>query len=172
MSIYTRQGDDGRTRLPGGEPMFKDSLALEACGTIDELGASLGLARCEALPGKMARLLERIQHTLLQLNAELADPGRRADALRAVGAAHVEALEADIECCEAKLAPLDTFVLPGRARGEAALHFARTVCRRAERGVISLAQAEPHRVSEHHLAYLNRLSDLLFVLARDAVAGC
>ncbi len=171
MRIYTRQGDGGRSRLPGSESVFKDAPVLQACGTIDELGAALGLARCESLPGEMAGLLERIQRTLVQLNGELADPGQGQDAGRAVGPAHVEALEAAIDRYEPELAPPGAFVLPGSNRAEATLHVARTVCRRAERRAVALARAEPHRVAEAHLAYLNRLSDLLFVLAR-LVASC
>lgn len=168
MKIYTRQGDGGQTRLPGSEPVFKDAPVLQACGTIDELGAALGLARCEALPGEMAGLLQRIQHTLVQLNGELADPQRGGDAGRAIGPAQVEALEAAIDAHEPQAGPPGAFVLPGSGRAEAALHLARTVCRRAERRAVALARAEPHRLGEAHLAYLNRLSDLLFVLARNA----
>ncbi|MDY0165920.1 MAG: cob(I)yrinic acid a,c-diamide adenosyltransferase [Thermoguttaceae bacterium] len=170
MSIYTRDGDGGQTRLPGSAPIFKDSPAVEVCGTIDELGAALGLARCQPLPEKMGPLLQSIQQTLLQLNSELADPGQRGDASRAIGPRQIAELEAAIDGYESQLQALRAFILPGTSHAEAALHFARTVCRRAERRVVSLARAEPHRTGEHHLAYLNRLSDLLFVLARYAVA--
>ncbi|MDZ7620452.1 MAG: cob(I)yrinic acid a,c-diamide adenosyltransferase [Patescibacteria group bacterium] len=166
MRVYTRQGDGGQTRLPEGEPIAKDAPVLEACGTLDELGAALGLARCESLPGELGPLVESIQRSLLQLNGELVYPPLSADPSRAIGPARVAALESLIDGYEARLAPLGEFVLPGAARAEAALHLARTVCRRAERQVVALARAESQRVTEHHLAYLNRLSDLLFVLAR------
>lgn len=168
MKIYTRQGDGGEARLPGSEPISKDSLVLEACGTLDELGAALGLARCESLPGELGPLVESIQRSLLQLNGELACPELSADPLRAIGPPRIAALEALIDRYETQLAPLCEFVLPGAARAEAALHLARTVCRRAERRLVALARVEPQRVTEHHLSYLNRLSDLLFVLARFA----
>ncbi len=170
MRIYSRQGDGGQTRLPGTGPLFKNAPALEACGTIDELGAALGLARCEALPGAMNPLLQGIQQTLLQLGGELADPGRAGDAPRAIGPGQVEAVEAAIDRYASELEPLRAFVLPGSSRAEATLHFVRTVCRRAERRAVGLAQAEPQRVGAQHLAYLNRLSDLLFVLARTVAA--
>ena len=170
MNIYTRQGDGGQTRLPGSGPLWKDASALETCGTIDELGAALGLARCEPLPAEIRQLLEHVQQTLVQLAGELADAGAAGDVPGAVGAAHVEAVETAIDRYAAGLEPLHAFILPGVCRAEAALHFARTVCRRAERRIVALAQQEPHRVGAHHVAYLNRLSDLLFVLARAVTA--
>lgn len=171
MTIYTRQGDCGQTQLCDGIPIFKDAPVLEACGTLDELGAALGLARCEPLPGEMNRLLKGIQGNLIRMNGELAGPAPGGDSCGAVGPAEVEGLEAAIDDCQGHLEPLLAFVLPGAARTEAALHFARTVCRRAERRVVALGRVEPQRVAEHHIIYLNRLSDLLFVLARCAATS-
>jgi len=169
MTIYTRQGDNGQTRLSDNVPIAKDALALEACGTVDELGSAIGLVRCEGLADGMSRLLEGVQQTLLELNADWAAPGRSSSGPPAFGPAQVEALETAIDHHDSKLEPLGTFVLPGNTRAEAAMHFARTVCRRAERRAVALARAEPSRVRDHHLAYLNRLSDLLFILARCLV---
>ncbi len=171
MKIYTRQGDAGQTRLPNSEPLFKDAPALEVCGTIDELNAALGVARAEVPPGEVAQLLHGIQKTLLQLAAEFANPELAGDASGAIGPSHVEAFEAAIDRYDALLKPLHSFVLPGSSRAEAALHVARIVCRRAERRTVALAQAEPHRVGARHFVYLNRLSDLLFVLARVVGEG-
>ncbi len=168
MSIYTRQGDGGQTRLPDGNSISKDTLVLEVCGTLDELGAALGLARCESLPGELGPLVESIQRALLQFNGELVYPKLSTDPSRAIGPRHVAVLESAIDRREAQLALLTEFVVPGGTRAEAALHLARTICRRAERRVVSLHQAEPQRVTQHHLSYLNRLSDLLFMLARFA----
>lgn len=173
MKLYTKTGDDGETGLFGGARVSKHSARVATYGTVDELNATLGLARTTALPAGVDALLTGVQSELFTLGAELATvPGKE----RNLGIAlldddHVARLERAIDDSEAGLAPLKNFVLPGGTTGAAALHFARTVCRRAEREVVALAGAEP--VRPVLVVYLNRLSDLLFSLARQVnhVAG-
>ena len=172
MKIYTRSGDRGQTALRGGVRTAKDSPRIEAYGTVDELCAALGIARCSADTGPLADQIEALQHELFELGAELADP--RADAAGRVGPAAIERLEKMIDRLEEGLPPLREFILPGGSGLASQLHFARTVCRRAERRVVALAAAEAEPPpSEHVVAYLNRLGDLLFVMARaaNAMAG-
>ena len=171
--VYTRRGDRGETDLVGGERTRKDSPRIEAYGTIDELNAVLGVVRAvNASDGRgngarreLDAVLRRLQNELFDLGAELATPP---DAFREgmfrVSAAEVKALEATLDRCQKDLQPLKSFVLPGGGRVSAFLHVARTVCRRAERDVLRLMRSE--EVGEWPLAYLNRLSDLLFVLSR------
>jgi cob(I)alamin adenosyltransferase len=166
MKIYTKTGDQGETGLFGGPRVRKDHLRIEAYGAVDELNAVLGVARSETPPAEIDALLAEIQNSLFDLGAELATPEPARMGVPMVGAAHVEALERAIDRYEAGLAPLKTFILPGGARAAAQLHVARTVCRRAERRLITLAAAEA--ISAQLIIYLNRLSDLLFVLAREA----
>jgi cob(I)alamin adenosyltransferase len=173
VKIYTRAGDGGQTALFGGRTVGKDVPRVEAYGTLDELNACVGLALAAppGLPADIAALLARIQSELFDLGAELATPPERAAdrlAMRVpiMGPVRIEALEAEIDRYESELAPLKTFILPGGAQDAAALHLARTVCRRAERRVVTLAAIEP--VNGEVMRYLNRLSDLLFVLARAA----
>jgi cob(I)alamin adenosyltransferase len=171
--VYTRRGDGGDTDLVGGTRVAKDGPRIEAYGTVDELNAALGIARAanRATPrgGGPARELEtvlrRLQNELFDLGGELATPGGafRPGMFR-VGTAQVTALEQAMDRCQKDLAPLRSFVLPGGGPVSAALHVARTVCRRAERDVLRLMRTED--VGPWPLAYLNRLSDLLFVLAR------
>src|SRR5712664_1632766 len=171
--IYTRTGDKGDTGLVGGRRVAKDSPRIEAYGTVDELNAIIGLARvfnAERLKkGKASRWLDgvfrQIQNELFDLGSELATPDDAAyEGMHRVGEAEVKALEKLMDRCQKDLAPLKSFVLPGGGRLSAALHVARTVCRRAERDVLRLMRQED--VGEWPLAYLNRLSDLLFVLSR------
>ncbi len=166
MKIYTRTGDQGETGLFGGPRVRKDVPRIEAYGTIDELNAVLGLARAAAPPPEVDAVLLRVQHELFVLGAELATPAPGHAAVPAIAQANVAALEAEIDRFEAVLPPLKEFILPAGSPAAAHLHLARTVCRRAERRAVSLAVAEP--VSPVVLQYLNRLSDLLFVLARAA----
>lgn len=173
MKIYTKAGDGGDTSLFGGERVAKDAPRVEAYGTLDELNACLGmvLASLGADPAALHAPLGRIQAELFDLGAELATPPVRAEdrlaaRLARVSATEVEALEALIDRFEAQLSPLRSFILPGGTATAAALHLARTVARRAERRVVSLAAHEP--VNPELLRYMNRLSDLLFVLARAA----
>lgn len=173
MKIYTKTGDRGETGLFGGPRVRKDSPRIEAYGTIDELNALLGLARCEPLPADIDRLVGQIQSELFDVGAELATPDPIRHGMAVVGGAEIARLEGAIDHFEATLEPLKQFILPGGARGAAALHVARTVCRRGERRVIALANSGGEAVSNHLIVYLNRLSDLLFVLARavNAAAG-
>lgn len=163
--IYTRGGDKGKTSLGDGTRVAKQSLRVEAFGTVDEANAAIGLARLHTSGGDDA-MLARIQNDLFDLGADLCTPegGRRgAGALRIV-AAQVKRLETEIDRMNAELAPLNSFVLPGGSPASSHLHLARTVTRRAERLACALAAAEP--VNPEAIKYLNRLSDHLFVLGR------
>jgi cob(I)alamin adenosyltransferase len=169
MKIYTKTGDDGTTGLFGGARVKKASGRVEAYGTVDELNASVGVARASGLERETEETLARVQVDLFTLGAELACvPGKEAKlGMVLLGAPEIEGLEGAIDRAEAALAPLKTFVLPAGCPQSAALHLARTVCRRAERAVLALDDA-PARGDL--VVYLNRLSDLLFVLARRANA--
>lgn len=166
MKIYTKTGDTGETGLFAGPRVRKDDPRVEAYGEVDELNSVLGLARAESLPEPLDALLGSIQNRLFDLGAELATPDPSKRGADVIDAPAVAALETAIDAHEARLAPLDTFILPGGTRGAAALHLARAVCRRAERRVIALAHLPQQQVSPLAIIYLNRLSDLLFVLAR------
>jgi cob(I)alamin adenosyltransferase len=157
--IYTRTGDQGTTGLGDGTRVPKDHPRVEAYGTVDELNSLLGVLIAEPLPEDLRALLTDIQHDLFDLGGELSVPGRQALAER-----RVEELERILDGLNAELEPLEEFILPGGTRAAALCHLARTVCRRAERRVVSLTQHEA--VSPVAVKYLNRLSDLLFVLAR------
>lgn len=166
MKIYTRTGDDGQTGLFGGARVAKDDLRVEAYGTVDETNALLGVARATGLSPQVDEVLARVQTDLFVLGAELACAPGKADKLSMalLSAADAQRLEQAIDAAEAPLAPLTSFVLPGGSASAAALHHARTVCRRAERRV--LAARREDGVRDELVIYLNRLSDLLFVLAR------
>jgi cob(I)alamin adenosyltransferase len=168
MKIYTKTGDDGTTGLFGGARVGKDDALVEAYGTVDETNAALGLARAAGLPPAMDGLLAAIQADLFVLGAELACVSGKQDKLKMelLGEAHVRRLEVAIDDAETALEPLKSFIRPGGTPGAAALHFARTVCRRAERR--TLLASRQASVRSELLVYLNRLSDLLFVLARRA----
>jgi len=163
--IYTRGGDKGKTSLGDGKRVPKQSLRVEAFGTVDEANATIGLARLHA-EGEADAMLARIQNDLFDLGADLctSEGGRRgAGALRIV-AGQVKRLETEIDAINAALAPLNSFVLPGGSPAAAYLHLARTVTRRAERLTCALAAEE--KVNPEAVKYLNRLSDHLFVLSR------
>jgi len=171
--VYTRTGDAGDTALVGGRRVPKDSPRIEAYGTVDELNAVIGLARAfnaERLRKGVAHrrldeTLRRLQNELFDLGSELATPADAVyEGMFRVGAVQVTALERLIDECQKDLTPLKSFVLPGGGRVGGFLHQARTVCRRAERRILDLARAEP--IGEWPLTYVNRLSDLLFVLSR------
>ena len=169
MKIYTRTGDDGTTGLLGKARVPKHDARVEAYGSVDELNALLGVAHAQDVSKLFGELLPGFQATLFQLGAELATVDAAMLArLSRVGAEDVTALEREIDRFEAELSPLTQFVLPGGAPLAAALHHARTVCRRAERRVTALAARES--LSPHVVHWLNRLADLLFVMARVANA--
>jgi cob(I)alamin adenosyltransferase len=158
--IYTRTGDTGTTGLGDGSRVPKDGARVEAYGTVDELNSVIGVLLAVAgLPEPVAACLTEVQHELFDLGGELCIPGHRV-----ISAAQVERLERELDGFNDKLPPLKEFILPGGGPAAAACHLARTVARRAERRVWTLARAEP--VAPEVTQYLNRLSDLLFVLAR------
>jgi len=158
--IYTRTGDDGTTGLGDGSRVPKDDSRVEAYGCVDEANSALGvLLAVPGLPDDVAGLLTGVQHELFDLGGELCIPGHRA-----IGAAQVQALEDALDAFNDRLPPLKEFILPGGGTAAAACHLARAICRRAERRAWTLARAQD--VAPEALQYLNRLSDLLFVLAR------
>jgi cob(I)alamin adenosyltransferase len=165
MKIYTRTGDSGETGLFGGGRVPKDDPRVAAYGEVDELNATLGLARAAGV-GELDGLCQQLQDQLFTVGAVLATPrGTKADAhIPHVRPEWVTELERSIDALEAKLPPQTHFILPGGTPGSAALHLCRTVCRRAERRVVPLFRED--LVEEPALRYLNRLSDLLFVMAR------
>jgi len=165
--IYTRTGDDGSTGLVDGSRRSKADPRLCVVGSVDETNAALGLAVLSA-PPEIAAALSRIQNDLFDLGADLATPGEIEGALRIIGA-QVTRLETEIDAATARLAPLTSFILPAGTPCAAALHLARTICRRAERDAVAAAAAG-EALSAPALRYINRLSDLLFVLARLANA--
>lgn len=175
MKIYTKTGDTGDTGLFGGGRVGKDNSRVAAYGDVDELNAALGVAHATAPETFAAELLEQIQRDLFAVGAELAapEPAKLSKTLAGhpIGEPDVTRLEHAIDAHEAALEPLREFILPGGSAKAASLHLARTVCRRAERAVVALGRDA--RVSPAILQYLNRLSDLLFVLARaaNALAG-
>jgi cob(I)alamin adenosyltransferase len=173
MAIYTRAGDRGETRLAGGPPVGKDAPRLEALGTVDELSAAVGLVRAEPLAEDVDRLLGRVQEDLQRILAELGAVGTAAEGAGGVGPAEVRALEEAVDRYQEGLPPLGEFIVPGGVRPAAQLQSARTVCRRAERRLVTLLRAEAAEISPSLTAYMNRLGDLLFVLARvvDQQAG-
>lgn len=171
MKVYTRAGDSGKTTLFGGEQVRKDSARVSTYGEVDELNAALGVAGAELEDADLREWLSAIQASLFNLGGELAVPD--VEALEAKGKgiprvadAEVDELERWIDQLDSELTPLRNFVLPGGTRAAAALHLARTVCRRAERRVVWLAERE--EIAPVLIRYLNRLSDLLFVMARTA----
>jgi len=166
--IYTRTGDGGKTRLATGEPVPKTHPRVEAYGAVDELNAQLGVARTHLGEARaLDAMFERVQNDLFDLGADLATPERPREDLRILES-QVARLEAEIDALNGELEPLTSFVLPGGSPAAAALHVARTVCRRAERASVGLADTEGESVGAAALKYLNRLSDLLFVAARYA----
>jgi cob(I)alamin adenosyltransferase len=167
VKIYTRRGDAGETDLFGGDRVPKDDLRVAAYGEVDELNAAVGVAAAASNQDDLRELAQRIQSTLFDVGAHLAtpDPAHRAKAaVPSARAEDVVDLESAIDRLESELEPLTTFVLPGGTPAAAAFHLARTVCRRAERALVALDHAGS--VDEVVLRYANRLSDLLFTLAR------
>ena len=160
--IYTRTGDKGTTGLGDGSRVDKDSLRVETFGTVDELNSHVGLVLTADLENSIRDCLTRTQHELFDLGGELCMPGTVL-----IPDSYVENLEKDLDSLNENLPPLKDFILPGGSESTARCHLARTVCRRAERKVVSLARAED--VNEATVRYLNRLSDLLFVASRIIV---
>ncbi len=157
--IYTRTGDDGSTGISANNRVQKNDARIEAMGEVDELNSAIGLLLTENLSSETRKLLVGVQHRLFDMGGELAMP-----TYQMLNASHTIALENAIDEWNADLPPLRDFILPGGSRSGALCHLARTVCRRAERRLVHLHQATPQRAEV--LRYLNRLSDLLFVLAR------
>jgi len=157
--IYTRTGDAGTTGLGDGKRVSKDSLRIHTLGEVDELNAVVGLLLCEELPDEVRALLTDVQHDLFDLGGEVCIPG-----MTMITARQVTMLETELDRLNEPLEPLKDFILPGGTRPAALAHHARTVCRRAERAIVALAREEA--VNDAPRQYLNRLSDLLFVLGR------
>ena len=157
--IYTRTGDKGTTGLGDGSRVEKDHIRVEAFGTVDELNSAIGLIRAEELPQGMDELFSEIQHRLFDLGGELSIPG-----YTVIEAGDTLALEQTLDNYNESLPMLKEFILPAGGRATAQCHLARTICRRAERRVYTLSKSET--VNSASIAYLNRLSDLLFVIAR------
>jgi cob(I)alamin adenosyltransferase len=157
--IYTRTGDDGSTGLGDGSRIEKNSLRIEAIGTVDELNSAIGILLCNPLPESVQSTLVDIQHTLFDMGGELCIPETTV-----ITDDRVTALEQALDTLNADLPPLKDFILPGGSPAAAACHLARAICRRCERRTHSLSKAEP--VNPATIQYLNRLSDLLFVMAR------
>jgi cob(I)alamin adenosyltransferase len=165
--VYTRIGDDGTTRLGTGKQVPKDAMRIEAYGDVDELNSQIGVALAAGLTEPLRAALSRIQNELFHLGSDLCVPDEDKKSLKVptIGQHHVDALEKLIDDLSEGLGPLENFILPGGTVGAAQLHVARTVCRRAERRVVALSREEA--VSEFARKYLNRLSDALFVMARE-----
>lgn len=167
MKIYTKKGDKGSTYLFGGGPFPKDAIRIQAYGTVDELNSVIGCAITELVDSNLQNELLRIQKELFVLGSELSsvnpDEKMKAGFLKN---SHIQSMEKSIDEWESNLEPLKQFILPGGSKASAFLHLARTVCRRAEREVVSLSHQEEVRVE--CIVYLNRLSDYLFMMAREA----
>jgi cob(I)alamin adenosyltransferase len=166
VKIYTRTGDDGTTGLLGPGRVGKDSLRIDAYGTVDELNAVIGVARASRIDRGADEVLAQIQNDLFAVGSSLADPSPDGPFHSALKPDRTTALEHLIDTLEAELPPLRQFILPGGTPAASRLHLARTVCRRAERLVVALTRLAHEPVAPTIPIYLNRLSDLLFVLAR------
>ena len=164
MKIYTKAGDDGSTGLLGPGRVAKDDPRIEAYGAVDELNAAIGVARASGLDMEADRLLETIQQDLFAVGAALADPDPKGRFHGSIAPDRTTYLEGRIDVMEGELSPLTQFILPGGTPGASRVHLARTICRRAERLAVTLGRQES--VPGEILSYLNRLSDILFVLAR------
>ena len=166
--VYTRTGDEGDTGLGGGQRVPKDSLRIEAFGTVDELNSIIGIARAHCKDARLSQWLKSIQNELFTLGSDLCilEEDKKKYPVAGIESRHVEALEEMMDTCQEELKPLVEFILPGGTTFSCFLHQARTVCRRAERILVALRRVEV--TSEFVLPYLNRLSDFLFVLSRYA----
>jgi cob(I)alamin adenosyltransferase len=166
VKIYTKTGDAGETSLFDQTRVLKSDARVDAYGEVDEMNAALGVARAAGLDAEIAAIVEELQKDLFALGARLADPSARIAprvTKAAIGDAHIARLEQTIDRLEQELPPLKRFILPGGTPAGAVLHLARTICRRAERRVVALGSDAVERAV---IVYLNRLSDLLFVMAR------
>ncbi|BAN22143.1 ATP--cobalamin adenosyltransferase [Caballeronia insecticola] len=159
--IATRTGDDGTTGLGDGRRVSKDDARIEAIGDVDELNSCIGVLLCEPMPSDVRDVLTQIQNDLFSLGGELSIPGHSM-----IQESHLAQLDAWLEEYNATLPPLAEFILPGGSRAAALAHVARTVCRRAERAIVALGRVEAAGVNEAPRRYVNRLSDLMFVVAR------
>ena len=162
--IYTRSGDDGSTGLIGGKRVTKDSPRIEACGSLDELNAGIGVARSQIVPDSVDGVLRRVQEILFVIGAELAHPEASGRGDPVLGDDEIRNLENEIDKFEESLKPIRQFILPGGSRAGAQLHLVRALVRRTERKCVALSRNE--ELNSRILGYLNRLSDLCFVLAR------
>lgn len=167
MKIYTKTGDKGDTSLFGGQRVPKDALRIEAYGTVDELNSVIGIVRADNSDQEIDGILEQVQNELFELGADLATPRSvEKRQINRIEMKDVQVLEKILDGLQEHLKSLRSFILPGGSPVAARVHFARTVCRRAERAVVRLSRNED--IGEEVITYLNRLSDLLFVLARYA----
>jgi cob(I)alamin adenosyltransferase len=166
VKIYTKTGDEGMTGLLGHRRVPKDDVRIETYGTVDELNAVLGLARAQGLDSEADGLVAQLQAELFVVGSALADVSTTGPFHNAIADEHVARLESTIDALETELKPLTEFILPGGTLPAAHIHLARTVCRRAERLTVKLWQQPGEDVCKTLIIYLNRLSDLLFVLAR------
>ena len=162
MPIYTRTGDTGSTLLYDGVQVDKDDTVVEVCGNIDELSASLGVVRANGVPKQCENIILRIQQELISFCTDIVF------GTATISPEHVQQIESEIDLIESELPAIKQFVIAGENRNSAMLHFSRTICRRAERSLATLCRTK--KTSPHLVAYLNRLSDLLFVLARKAAS--
>ena len=165
MKIYTRTGDKGETGLFGSARISKDSPRVRAYGDIDELNSVLGLVRASTKDTEIGMLLERLQRDLFAAGADLASPSKDSNSVPRINQDMITGLEKTIDVLQERLPPLKVFILPGGGETGARLHFARSVARRAERNIITLSKIE--NVNKNLIPYFNRLSDLLFVMARS-----
>jgi cob(I)alamin adenosyltransferase len=165
MKIYTKTGDEGKTSLFGGEKVDKNNIRIKAYGTVDELNSVIGLSLTEDVNIKTREILVELQHTLFLIGGELATPPTvNSSAIKHVSDNEISFIEKKIDELEIDLSPLKNFILPGGSKAAAILHLARTVCRRAEREIVEIDQNE--KINKKVIIYINRLSDLLFVMAR------
>jgi cob(I)alamin adenosyltransferase len=166
VKIYTKSGDDGLTGLLGAGRVSKAAPRIDAYGTVDELNAALGVARAAGLDRALEEVTSSVQSDLFSVGAALADPDPNGPFHQGIQPSHAQRLEHLIDHFDADLPPLSHFILPGGSKGAAELHLARTICRRAERAVVALAGTPGESVPHDLIIFLNRLSDLLFVMAR------
>jgi cob(I)alamin adenosyltransferase len=166
MKIYTKTGDKGETGLLAGGRTGKDTVRIQAYGTVDECNAVLGIVRTHDIGEQLDEMLNNVQHKLFVVGSDLATPGGQRTTIDRISDEDVEKLEADIDLLEKTLPTLKAFILPGGSPGASYLHLARTICRRAERLAVTLSREEATAVQI--VKYLNRLSDFLFVAARSA----